>query len=286
NGRLRFNMKPFEIKTFKIKYKETAPLIPSERYDTIELPYNARGITTDDNMRHVILQGSGFSLPRELINDTYYMGGIRYRFQADLSSRYDVLVCNGQEIKLPPCTRVYFIAGSTSGEQEIGITCGKKKVPFRIKPIDRPVSRWDMAAFNQVADINENEALGYEFTHVHHPEGNIAKKVQFYLYSLAINENKNASIILPDNSRVVILSMTAIKERSRGGLATKIYDTVNQNYDFYEDIPPIDKVIDKADFVTIRAGKIQDQINSGKGKGFKRDNLVTNIIRSYTKSEW
>lgn len=286
-GKLRFNMKPFEIKTFKIKYKEKAPLIPSERYETIDLPYNAQGFTTDDNMRHVILQGGGFSLPRELINESCYIGGIRYKFQIDPSNKNDVLVCRGQEIKLPPCTRVYFIAGSTCGEQEIHITTGKKKIPFSIKPIDSPVSKWDMAAFNQVADINENEALGYEFTHVHHPEGNVARKVQFFLYSLAVNnENGGESIILPENNRVVILSMTSIKERSKGGLATKIYDTVPQNYDFYEDIPPIDKVIDKADFVTIRAGKIQDQINSGKGKGFKRDNIVTSIIRSYTKSEW
>ena len=80
--------------------------------------------------------------------------------------------------------------------------------------------------------------------------------------------------------------MTAIKERSRGGLATKIYDTVSQKYDFYDDIPPIDKIIDKAEFISIHAGKIQDQMNSGKGKGFKRDNIITNIIRSYTKSEW
>ena len=285
NGRLRFNMKPFEVKTFKIKYAGETPLIPSERYDTIELPYNAKGFTTDDNMRHIILQGSGFSLPRELLNINYYMGGIRYRFQMNHPDEYDVLVCRGQEIALPLCTRVYFIAGSTAGEQKINISYGKKKIPFSIKPIDAPVSRWDMAAFNQVADVND-EALGYEFTHVHHPEGNVAKKAQFYLYSMAINSREPVKITLPENNRVVILSMTAIKERSRGGLATKIYDTVSQKYDFYEDIPPIDKVIDKADFVTIRAGKIQDQINGGKGKGFKRDNIITNIIRSYTKSEW
>lgn len=287
NGRLRFNMKPFEVKTFKISYANKAKTIPSERYETIDLPFNAQGFTRDENMRHVILQGSGFSLPREQVNDRYYMGGIRYKFHREADGdRYDVLVCRGQKIKLPPCTRVYFIAGSTAGEQDIDICYGNKKVPFKIQPIDQPVSKWDMAAFNQVADVNDNLAFGYEFTHVHHPEGNIAKKAQFYLYSLAILADKRVTIQLPENNRVVILSMTAIKERAKGGLATKMYDTVSQDYDFYNDIPPIDKIIDKADFLTIRAGKIQDQRNSGKGKGIKRDNIITNIIRSYTKSEW
>lgn len=287
NGRLRFNMKPFEVKTFKIKYACKAKTIPSERYETIDLPFNARGITSDDDMRHVILQGSGFSLPREQLSPSYYMGGIRYRFHsAEENSRYDVLVCRGQKIKLPQCTRVYFIAGSTCGEQDINISYDNKKVGFKIQPIDKPVSTWDMAAYNQVADVNDGMAYGYEFSHVHHPEGNIPKKVQFYLYSLAILSDKRVTIQLPENNHVVILSMTAIKERSRGGLATKIYDTVSQKYDFYDDIPPIDKIIDKAEFISIRAGKIQDQMNSGKGKGFKRDNIITNIIRSYTKSEW
>lgn len=287
NGRLRFNMKPFEVKTFKIKYASKAKTIPSERYETIDLPFNARGITSDDDMRHVILQGSGFSLPREQLSPSYYMGGIRYRFHsAEENSRYDVLVCRGQKIKLPQCTRVYFIAGSTCGEQDINISYDNKKVGFKIQPIDKPVSTWDMAAYNQVADVNDGMAYGYEFSHVHHPEGNVPKKVQFYLYSLAILSDKRVTIQLPENNHVVILSMTAIKERSRGGLATKIYDTVSQKYDFYDDIPPIDKIIDKAEFISIRAGKIQDQMNSGKGKGFKRDNIITNIIRSYTKSEW
>lgn len=284
NGRLIFSMNPFEVKTFKIKYAQKAPRIPSERYSAIPLPYNAKGFTSDSNMRHVILQGCGFSLPQELVNNDYYMGGIRYHLPINFEGN-DVLVCRGQEIKIPNCTRVYFIAGSTCGEQKITIACGKKQVPFTIKPIDEPISKWDMAGFNQIADINQNEAFGYEFTHVHHPEGNVAKKAQFYLYSIAISGDER-SITLPENNRVVILSMTAIKERSKGGLATKIYDSVSQNYDFNKDIPPIDKVIDKAEFVTIRAGKIQDQINSGKGKGFKRDNIITNIIRSYTKSEW
>lgn len=287
NGRLVFSMKPFEVKTFKIQYKETAPLIPSERYELINLEYNACGYTTDDNMRHVILQGGGFSLPKEQAIDKYYIGGIRYLFRSnlDIPNNYDVLVCRGQEIKIPACTRLYFIAGSVNGEQQINITCGKKQIPFNIKPVDEPISKWDMAGFNQIADVNE-ESFGYEFTHLHHPEGNLSKKAQFYLYSLAVNSTEKTSIILPENNHVIILSMTAIKERSKGGLATKIIDTVSQSYDFNKDIPPIDKVIDKAEFVTIRAGKIQDQMNSGKGKGFKRDNIVTNIIRSYTKSEW
>lgn len=287
NGKLRFNMRPFEVKTFKIKYKEKAEIIPNESYETIDLPYNAQGFTADDSMRHVILQGSGFSLPKEQLTAAHYIGGIRYEFHKDPKEINDVLVCRGQRIELPHCKKVYFIAGSTAGKQEICIKYSTKNVPFTIYPIDQPMNHWDMAGLNQVADTNLTAALGYEFTHVHHPEGNLAKKVQFYLYCIEIRTDCDRIILkLPENNRVVILSMTVVKESNCGELATGLIDKVSPDYDFYENIPPIDKIIDKGGFVTMRAGKIQDQINSGKGKGFKRDNIVTNIIRSYTKSEW
>ena len=90
---------------------------------------------------------------------------------------------------------------------------------------------------------------------------------------------------MPENNKVVFLAMTGIKKFSNTYLATELIDKVDEKYNFGE-IPPIDKIIDKTDFITIRAGKIQDQVKGGKGKGFKRDNIITNIIRSYTKSEW
>ena len=141
-----------------------------------------------------------------------------------------------------------------------------------------------MAALDQKALVKD-ASLGIEFTHTHHPEGNIANgKAYFFVYELDVRNAK--ALTLPEDNRIIILAMTAIHKFSNTTLATRLIDkTPNTEYSF-DDIPPIDKIIDKADFVTIRAGKIQDQIKGGKGKGFKRDNIVTNIIRSYTKSEW
>ena len=99
---------------------------------------------------------------------------------------------------------------------------------------------------------------------------------------LGINELLKIDV---EDNKIVILAMTAVKKFSNTHLATRLIDEVDEGYEFGE-IPPINKIIDKADFITIRAGKIQDQIKGGKGKGIKRDNIITNIIRSYTKSEW
>ncbi|MGN0522134.1 MAG: alpha-mannosidase [Eubacterium sp.] len=285
NGSLRFNINPFEVKTFKIKYKDDIVRIPRERYRALELEFNAKGFTTDSNMRNVILQGSGFSLPYELLKNRITVGGVDFKFPQKPDDRYDVLVCRGQEIEIPvKATKVYFIAASTQENQLEQFSAGGV-VPkgMVINSMSNYASTWDMAGLEQNADIYENINLALEFTHTHHPEGNLTQKAKFFMYE--IDTHGFDKIVLPENNKIVILAMTAVKKYSNTAVVTKTIDTAAEDYNF-DGIPPIDKIIDKADFITIRAGKIQDQIKSGKGKGIKRDNIITNIIRSYTKSEW
>lgn len=286
DGGINFGIKPFEIKTFKLIPADEISSKSDKECSVIKLPFNAKGYTENNaEMRHVILQGSGLSLPTELRPENLTVGGIQFDFTNNDEKRYDVLICRGQTIPVKPeATRVYFIAGSTLGKQEINIKVGNVLVPFYLRPITEPIASWDMAGLNQIADINPSEKLGFEFPYTHHPEGINPQKAIFYLYT--INVKDADSIILPENNRVVILAMTQCNESSKSALATKIEDTACKNYSFDDELSPIDKIIDKSEFVTIRAGKIQDQINSGKGKGIKRDNIITNIIRSYTKSEW
>lgn len=284
---ISFSIKPFEVKTFKLEYENETAHISRERFITYHLPYNAKGFTeNNDDMRYTILQGAGFSLPKELMPKRLCTGGIVFKTDAEFQNgKNNVMICRGQTIKMHENTsRVYFLAGSTLGAQETHIMVGKRKVPLTIKAINEPISKWDMAGLEQVAKVNHNEKLGIEFPYTHHPEGVIPQKAVFYVYS--VNIKGAEEITLPENNRIVILAMTGYKEYSRSALVTKIEDTTGKDYSFYDDVPPIDKIIDKSEFVTIRAGKIQDQRNGGKGKGFKRDNIVTNIIRSYTKSEW
>lgn len=285
---IRFNMKPFEIKTFRLKLKETPKAFTLERNSTYKLPFNADGYTKPDNeMKHIILQGAGFSLPEELkpTDPIIRIGGNLFNFSRKDKKRYDVLVCRGQTFKLQSgTTRILLVAGSTLDKQADFIMADKRKIPIAVKSISEPISNWDMAGLDQIANVSSNERIGIEYPYTHHPEGINPQKAVFYIYSINVKGCK--TITLPENNRIVILAMTGCKEFSTACFATKFEDTASKSYSFDEDLAPIDKLIDKSEFVTIRAGKIQDQRNSGKGKGFKRDNIVTNIIRSYTKSEW
>lgn len=278
-----FSLKPFEIKTFRIQL-ESPDKKPHESYKKIELECNSKGFTENKNMRNVILQGGGCSLPAELCPKSLTVGGITFRMPNPQEEK-DVTVARGQTIELPKsCTKLYMLAASTLGDREVIFLADGKEKPVKIFSFNEPIGVWDMAGLNQKAYVKD-AVLGIEFTHTHHPEGDIANgKACFYIYEIDIRNAKK--LTLPEDNRVIILAMTAVKKFSNTRLATRITDESPDNNYSFDDIPPIEKIIDKSEFITIRAGKIQDQQNGGKGKGFKRDNIITNIIRSYTKSEW
>ena len=180
-------------------------------------------------------------------------------------------------------TKLYIIAASVLSDKEITLLVDNKERKITVHSMTDFVGKWDMFGLEQTASV-KSSPLALEFSHTHHPEGNLPnRKAYFYLYEVDVRNCR--TLTLPEENKVVILAMTAVKRFSNTRLATKLIDSPDEGYTFAE-TPVVDKILDKSDFVTIRAGKIQDQIKGGKGKGFKRDNIITNIIRSYTKSEW
>lgn len=282
DGALIFDLKPYEIKSFRLKLNADKNRA-KEAFKKLDIEYNTQGITKDECKVNVILQGSGCSLPDELLPESYTVHGITFRLpNADMPK--NLLIPREQTIDLPKgITKLYILAASTLEDREFTVSADNKKRTVTVYAMREPVGQWDMAGLGQTAKVKPAR-IGIEFTHTHHPEGNIANgKAYFFLYEIDVRNCRTLN--LPDDNKVVILAMTGVKKFSSTYIATQLTDTAESDYSFGE-IPPIDKLIDKADFVTIRAGKIQDQIKGGKGKGLKRDNIVTNIIRSYTKSEW
>ena len=282
DGAVQFDLKPFEIKSFRITLNN-AKKKAKESFKKIDLPYNTQGITTDDYKVACILQGSGCSLPDELLPESLTVHGITFRLpNAEMPK--NVLIPRGQEIPLPKgTTKLYMLAASIAGDIDVTLKADNKERHLKVFAMREPVGVWDMAGLAQTANIKPAN-LGIELTHTHHPEGNLAaQKACFFFYEVDIRGCK--TLTLPEENKMVILAMTAVKRFSNTALATSLTDSADTDFTFGE-IPPIEKLMDKTDFLTIRAGKIQDQVKGGKGKGIRRNNPITNIIRSYTKSEW
>ena len=290
NGKvIRVTLKPFETMTLKIKFAKPEECENNNTYSPMRLNYNVKAFTNYDNMKHIILQGGGYSLPIDLIDRNIKVNGIEFYIphgnRKNKKPKYDAVACRGQSINLDgKYNQIYILAGAVSEEDIVGtFKIDRKDYNINFKSMTAPYSKWDMYGLGQTAHTDDETAFGYEFTHLHHPEGNLVKKARMYLYSLNVKNKKR--LRFPNNNKLVIFAMTSAEKEEFTNLADNVIDIVDDNYDFGK-IPPIDKITDKTNAITIRAGKIQDQYNGGKGKGFLRDNLITNIIRSYTKSEW
>ncbi|MCD7722512.1 MAG: hypothetical protein LUH82_00980 [Clostridiales bacterium] len=278
-----FDLAPFEVKSFKVRltpYEKKA----RESQTKIELSPNAKGFTFNEDMRNVILQGGGCSLPGEQIQPALTIGGVNFRLSNPRASQ-DVTVARGQRIQIPAgADKIYILASSTLSDEKVSFFADSKEIKLTIHSFKERIGQWDSAHEKQQAYVKDVN-VGVEFTHTHHPEGDlINSKAYFYVYELAVKGKR--ILTLPENNRIIILAASAVNRFSNTCLATRLTDRAPDTEFEFNAVAPIDRIKDKTQRVMIRAGKIEDQRKNGKGKGIKRDNIVTNIIRSYTKSEW
>lgn len=282
NDAICFDIAPYDLKTFYVVPGRT-PDEALEKAVCLELPYNTDGVTTNAERKRTVLAASGCTLPYELFPKEIRSGNIPFKL-ADRNSLQTALIPTGQTIDLPSgTTAVYLLAASMAGDRELTFKIGNVETAVTIHDAFEAIGQWDMEGLQQKAKVKDL-VVGLEFTHTHHPlDDRYNEKARFYVYRL--DTHGAGTLTLPQNGRTVLLAASAVQENSRLSPTAFYADRPDENYTPPE-IAPGEKLIGALDAVTIRAGKIQDQTNGGKGQGFKRDNPITNIIRSYTKSEW
>lgn len=284
DGALVFNIGRFEVKSFALTLIQKKKQAEQKSCKPLKLPFNVDVITRNLNRQATIMAASGTSLPYEQCPDTVTCGGVKFQLCKD-SNPYNALIPREQTIPLPAgYNKLYILAASVRGDKKLTFLLDNKPRMITIHDFIEPIGQWDMYGMEQTALIKTDAVPALEFTHTHSPEDdNYAEPAQFFLYELDIKNGKELK--LPYENAVVILAMSAANEAGTTKLVTSFADSASGNPEVLE--PELaDKVIEKLDFLTIRAGKIQDQVNGGKGKGIRRNNPITNIIRSYTKSEW
>ncbi len=276
---LTFSIKPFEVKSFRINLKKSdfKETIISE---PLKLDYNVKGFTYNEDMRNVILQGGGCSLPAELCPEKITTCGITFNLP-DTKGNFDVLVARGQEIELPKGTdKVYIIASSTLADRNETFLIDNKEKEFTIHSFNEPIAKWDMFGLEQTAQIKTANPV-IEFTHTHHPEGDIANgKVYFYMYEIDVkNANK---LTLPEDNRIIILAMTAVSNSSHTTLSTEIIDKIdNENYQFAK-TAPVEKVVEKTTgIVTNVRERIEKEQDKNRLKFEDKKSSFKSFFKSY-----
>nr|WP_317412961.1 glycoside hydrolase family 38 C-terminal domain-containing protein [uncultured Solibaculum sp.] len=233
DGKLVFDMKPYAIRSFAIKLKDSNVDIAKNKSASVALPYNEDGFSSNANKADASLGDTNIALPSERVPSVITAAGVDFLMgnKADLAN--NVVVSNGQNVNLPAgnYNKVYLMAFSLNGDKEATFNLGNRAETLSSQTISiadyhEHVGQWDQfgSTVSHGGYVKQDD-VAYVATH-HHENGadQIASEVYMFKYELEIPEGATM-IQLPEDEDIVILSATAVNEAYDGQIVTEMYDS-------------------------------------------------------------
>lgn len=224
NGRLVFDLEPYEVKTFAIKLY-SGRLGDSQKQIVVDLPHNIDVVTFNNNRRKTIIPTLGVSIPGEIFPAWLTCGGVTFKTAELGDEMNNALICDGQTIAVNG-TRLYFVAASLAGDQPATFYVDDAPVEVVVQAINERIGGWDLYDLGETAFV-KTDKLAWEFTHTHSPEAdNIANQLFFFRYEL--NITGASTVTLPQGNNIIMLAATATDDTSDAVLVTDLYDKIEK----------------------------------------------------------
>jgi len=216
-GTLNFDITRFLIRTFAVKFENSA--VPSSKpaQAVVALAYNEDGISSDSKRSDGNMI-NGLTIPAEMLSSEITSEDIMFKTGNSADGQNNMLSANGQKLDLPAgeYNKVYILAASTED------TRGDIKAGSQVNHID--FQNWTGFVgqhygrelyFNnlKVASISKaftkRDNIAWFSSHRHTPEANDSYQY-CYLYKYEIVLPKGTkSITLPKNTKIKIFAVTA-----------------------------------------------------------------------------
>ena len=253
-GAVRLSMDPYRPRTIAVKL--AAPKFP--RLDPpagvpVRIPFDTDVISLDEDRSDGDFDGSGHSLPGELLPREIVSEGIRFEIGPNSPGAKNAVTCRGQQIDLPPgdYDRLYILAAARGGDATAAFSIGDRRIPVSVQDFTAYVGQSQslvvdgriLPAERMDEPFIKDGVIAWIGTHRHSAKGGNEPYVFTYLFKLAIpvppGEARPARLTLPQNDAIRILAITtahnpndattpaseaadrfpALRIRPRGGLA-------------------------------------------------------------------
>jgi alpha-mannosidase len=216
-GTLNFDMTRFLIRTFAVKFENSAVTSSKSAQAVVALAYNEDGISSDSKRSDGNMI-NGLTFPAEMISSEITSEDIMFKTGNSADGQNNMLSANGQKLDLPAgeYNKVYILAAATED------TRGDIKAGSQVNHID--FQNWTGFVgqhygrelyFNnlKVASISKaftkRDNIAWFSSHRHTPEANDSYQY-CYLYKYEIVLPKGTkSITLPKNTKIKIFAVTA-----------------------------------------------------------------------------
>lgn len=226
NGnKLSVDIKPFSVKTYKLKLKKAANQVNPLTYAYLPLKYDKKCVSWDE-FRGAANFSSGYSYAAELLPTTLVVNNVP--FQLGEKEAANGLICKGQTIELPKdhnFNRLYVLAASTEGDCTGTFQAGKTKQTVTVPYFSGFVGQWGHT--NHTDGFLKEAEIAHVGTHRHSPEGNEAYEFT-YMFKFGIDIPKGAtSVILPSDEHIVLFAATLVNEANKTQAAAEFFRTAN-----------------------------------------------------------
>lgn len=220
DGKLVFDMQPYEIRTFAVKLADAAVSEPSQQA-VVELPYNRNAVTFNSDRASTVIPGINISIPGEIFPKEIVCSGIKFKTGSTADGANNVLLSDGQEIAVYG-KKLYIVAASLKGDATFDFKVGDEIVKVNVQSINERIGKWDLYDLKETAKI-KTDKLAWECTHTHSiKEDKAAAQLFFFMYEFNLGEAD--TITLPKDKDLIILAATQSRDGSFVKLETPLYD--------------------------------------------------------------
>lgn len=218
DGKLVTDFKPYEIKSFALKLKNSTYGGEKAASEPVKLEPDKCLITVQGNIGDF-----EYTVPYEITPDSFTFAGVDFRINKDGKT---ATVARGQKIAVDKdASKLVLLCNSTDGDKKVKFKAGNRNIEKTVPDAFERPARWDMYDFKETARIKKCK-VAYEFTHCHRNFRDATAK-SMYFFAVEIDLNGETEITLPKDKDIVILAATQVKGTS-GGLATPLCEEVKE----------------------------------------------------------
>ena len=225
DGKLVFDLKPYEIKSFALKVKKAEA--ENNTHTNIPILGNIDAFSSNAKPEGN-LPVINKTIPVEIKPDTVVSGGVEFK----LPENNKGMLCGGQSLTLPTNTKkAHILMASLNGDKLVKIN----DCAYKINDITEYYAGWDLYDFKEVAFTKQGK-LGYEFTHSHTENGD-AQCEQLFFWHVEVDIDEENTLNFPVDKEILVLSVVADTETEACELGCDLYDKIeNRQFTYKENI--------------------------------------------------
>lgn len=224
DGRLVFDLAPYEVKTFAVRLKG-GRVSEKAKQATVALPFNVDVVTTNTNREATIIPTKGVSIPAEILPEEITCGGVSFKLGETTNAMNNALICDGQEIDVD-CDTLSIMAASLVGDGDFIFMVDDEEVVVPVQAIEERIGCWDLYDLKETAFIKRDK-LAWECTHTHSPEGdNVANQMFFFRYDLYVKGAKKVK--LPTGNELIVMAATQVNDTANTVIVSEMYDSIER----------------------------------------------------------